>query len=145
MFPRQIKNDEDCGVSLAHTNPPNNTSLSIHRSNELTEMAWAAAAAVSSFRPPTLSLPLLNLKRSYSVRKVQAPRIRFGVVAAQQTDIFKVLGTIWKTSKNVLDAGSKLVPESVPRPVARVGVAIGGFVAISFILKSVLSTALFIL
>ncbi|XP_057818078.1 uncharacterized protein LOC131031070 isoform X2 [Cryptomeria japonica] len=55
------------------------------------------------------------------------------------------LGTFLKISKDVLDTGSKLVPESVPRPVARVGVAIGGFVVFSFVLKSVLSTAFFIL
>lgn len=72
-------------------------------------------------------------------------RIGIRVVAGQNTDLLRVLGTVWKVGKDGLDAGSKLVPESVPRPVARAGVAIGGFVVISFLLKSLLSTTLFIL
>jgi len=112
--------------------------------------------AVENVPPLQMQLRLPNLlcssispkfcsRRRHSGIDRRVQRVGIRVVAEQKTDLLRVLGTVWKVSKDGLDAGSKLVPDSVPRPVARAGVAIGGFVVISFLLKSLLSTTLFIL
>ncbi|XP_068660961.1 uncharacterized protein [Aristolochia californica] len=67
------------------------------------------------------------------------------VVVAAQSNIFKVFQTVLKVGKDGVEAGSNLIPDPVPRPIARVGVTVA-IVAISlFVLKSVLSTAFFVL
>ncbi|XP_028783548.1 uncharacterized protein LOC114739631 [Neltuma alba] len=67
------------------------------------------------------------------------------VVLAVQSNIFQALQTAWKVGRDGIEAGTNLVPDSIPRPVARISVT---FVALSvglFVLKSFLSTAFFIL
>lgn len=67
------------------------------------------------------------------------------LVVSSQSNFSKAVQTAWRVGKDAVDAGSSLVPGSVPRPVARIGVT---FVAVSvalFLLKSVISTALFVL
>ena len=44
-----------------------------------------------------------------------------------------------------LDALSSIVPESVPRPAAKVIVGVAGFSVVALVLKSILSTALTLL
>lgn len=73
------------------------------------------------------------------------PSKRLLVVSSSQSNFSKAVQTAWRVGKDAVDAGSSLVPGSVPRPVARIGVT---FVAVSvalFLLKSVISTALFVL
>eukprot|EP00252_Welwitschia_mirabilis_P006822 TRINITY_DN17727_c0_g1_i1.p1 TRINITY_DN17727_c0_g1~~TRINITY_DN17727_c0_g1_i1.p1 ORF type:complete len:160 (+),score=8.45 TRINITY_DN17727_c0_g1_i1:112-591(+) len=73
-------------------------------------------------------------------------RRRRSCIAAQKSDtLLKVVGALWKVGRDGIEAGSKLVPDSVPRPIARGGVAVGGLIVISFLLKSLLSTAFFII
>ncbi|KAG9447640.1 hypothetical protein H6P81_013768 [Aristolochia fimbriata] len=67
------------------------------------------------------------------------------VVVAAQSDIFKVFQTVLRVGKDGIEAGTNLIPDPVPRPIARVGVTVA-IVAISlFVLKSVLSTVFFVL
>ncbi|KAF5186416.1 transmembrane protein [Thalictrum thalictroides] len=66
-------------------------------------------------------------------------------VLASQSDFLRVIQTAWKVGKDGIEAGTELVPVSIPRPIARIGVA-GVVLSISlFVLKSFLSTAFFIL
>ncbi|KAL5702624.1 hypothetical protein ACHQM5_027820 [Ranunculus cassubicifolius] len=55
------------------------------------------------------------------------------------------LQTAWKVGKDGIEAGTDLVPGSIPRPIARIGVA-GVLLSFSlFVLKSFVSTAFFVL
>lgn len=47
--------------------------------------------------------------------------------------------------KDGIEAGTNLVPDSVPRPVARISVAVVAVTLTLFVFKSLLSTAFFVL
>ncbi|XP_048226341.1 uncharacterized protein LOC125369016 [Ricinus communis] len=65
----------------------------------------------------------------------------FPVIFAVQSNFLKVVQTAWKVGKDGIDAGTRLVPDSVPRPIARISVTIVALSVSLFVLKSVLSTA----
>ncbi|KAI4326396.1 hypothetical protein MLD38_031717 [Melastoma candidum] len=67
------------------------------------------------------------------------------VVVAAQSNFLRVIQTVWKVGRDGIEAGMDLVPDSVPRPVARIGVAVVALSLTLFVLKSFLSTALFVL
>ncbi|KAL9996080.1 hypothetical protein Hdeb2414_s0743g00941921 [Helianthus debilis subsp. tardiflorus] len=56
-----------------------------------------------------------------------------------------LLQTTYKIGKDGVEAGTTLVPESVPRPIARISVAVVGAAVVLFFVKSFLSTAFFFL
>ncbi|XP_058739631.1 uncharacterized protein LOC131611771 [Vicia villosa] len=85
-----------------------------------------------------LSNSQFKLSRTYK------PRSRF-VVFAAQSNITKVLQNAWRVGKDGIDAGTNLVPSSVPRPIARIAVTFVGLSALLFVFKSILSTVFFIL
>ncbi|KAD4584352.1 hypothetical protein E3N88_21953 [Mikania micrantha] len=66
-------------------------------------------------------------------------------IYAAQSNFFRVLQTAYKVGKDGIEAGATLVPESIPRPVARITVAVVGAIVVLFLLKSILSTAFFFL
>ncbi|KAL5702625.1 hypothetical protein ACHQM5_027820 [Ranunculus cassubicifolius] len=67
------------------------------------------------------------------------------IVASAQSNFLKALQTAWKVGKDGIEAGTDLVPGSIPRPIARIGVA-GVLLSFSlFVLKSFVSTAFFVL
>lgn len=66
------------------------------------------------------------------------------MAASAQFNILRVLQTSWKVAKNGIEAGAGLVPDSVPRPIARIGVAGIAAVVALFLLKSFLSTLFFV-
>lgn len=120
-------------------------------------MAAAMAAAVAARLPPAAArrarLEATTRSSPFAVaapRRVMAPtrRPRLGtrlVVVSAQSNFSRVVQTAWKVGRDAVEAGTTLVPGSVPRPVARIGVT---FVALSialFLLKSVVSTAFFVL
>uniref|UniRef100_A0A7I4D0Q8 Uncharacterized protein n=1 Tax=Physcomitrium patens TaxID=3218 RepID=A0A7I4D0Q8_PHYPA len=67
------------------------------------------------------------------------------VVAEEKFDVAKAAGFLVKTGKNALDAGTNLVPESIPRGVARIIVGLVGASVVTYALRALFSTALFIL
>ncbi|WOH01836.1 hypothetical protein DCAR_0521222 [Daucus carota subsp. sativus] len=67
------------------------------------------------------------------------------VVFAAQSSFIKVIQTVWKVGKDGVEAGTDLVPDSVPRPVAKLSVTVVGVSLALFVLKSFLSTAFFAL
>ncbi|KAK1558620.1 hypothetical protein Q3G72_004684 [Acer saccharum] len=76
--------------------------------------------------------------------RTQKPR-SLPVVFAAQSNFIKVLQTAWKVGKDGIEAGTSLVPDSVPRPVARISVTVVALTLSLFVLKSFLSTAFFVL
>ncbi|KAG9144820.1 hypothetical protein Leryth_024200 [Lithospermum erythrorhizon] len=66
------------------------------------------------------------------------------IVFAAQSNIW-ALQTAWKVGKDGIEAGTRLVPGSIPRPIARIGVTVAASVVALFLLKSFISTAFFVL
>ncbi|KAL6603378.1 hypothetical protein ACP70R_043739 [Stipagrostis hirtigluma subsp. patula] len=81
--------------------------------------------------PPTATCPVPH-----------KPRL---VVASAQSNFSRVVQTAWRVGKDAVEAGTNLVPGSVPRPVARIGVTGAAVFVGLFLLKSVVSTAFFVL
>ncbi|KAI3973096.1 hypothetical protein MKX01_019754 [Papaver californicum] len=67
------------------------------------------------------------------------------IVAAQSNIFYKVIQTVWSVGKDGIEAGTNLVPSSVPRPVAKISVTIGAAALSLFVLKSLVSTVTFVL
>ncbi|KAJ6339010.1 hypothetical protein OIU76_008471 [Salix suchowensis] len=86
-------------------------------------------------------LPNLRVKNP----RIKNPRSAPVVVFAAQSNFLRVVQTVWKVGKDGVEAGTNLVPDSVPRPIARVAVTVAVFVVSLFLLKSFLSTAFFAL
>ncbi|WVZ65502.1 hypothetical protein U9M48_014854 [Paspalum notatum var. saurae] len=53
--------------------------------------------------------------------------------------------TAWRVGNDVVEAGTNLVPDPVPRPIARIGVVFAAAAVALFFLKSIASTAFFVL
>ncbi|PPD72498.1 hypothetical protein GOBAR_DD30609 [Gossypium barbadense] len=115
----------------------------------------------------TLALPHSNFLSPTSFLRPLAPR---PLVYALQSNFFKglvvsmvfadnhviscrvhvdssiqVIQTVWKVGKDGVEAGTNLVPDSVPRPIARISVSVVVLFVTLFVLKSFLSTAFFAL
>lgn len=67
------------------------------------------------------------------------------IVAEENPDVFKAAGFIVKAGKNALDAGTDLVPATIPRGVARIIVGVVGAAVLTYALRALFSTALFVL
>ncbi|CAK9162411.1 unnamed protein product [Ilex paraguariensis] len=83
------------------------------------------------------TIPTHKLKR----RKTHAAPVVFAV----QSNFLKVLQTVWNVGKDGIEAGTNLVPDPIPRPIARISVTIAAVTLALFVLKSFLSTAFFVL
>ncbi|XP_062229955.1 uncharacterized protein LOC133927477 isoform X2 [Phragmites australis] len=91
--------------------------------------------------PPSVLRPLRT--RPHRINSIpQKSRL---VVASAQSNFSRVIQTAWKVGKDAVEAGTNLVPGSVPRPVARIGVAFAAVSVSLFLLKSIVSTAFFVL
>ncbi|CAH8276942.1 unnamed protein product [Arabidopsis lyrata] len=87
---------------------------------------------------------LLNLRTR--IAPLQSQRVRSKtLVLSAQSSFLKVLRTAWNIGKDGIEAGTNLVPVSVPRPVARISVTIAALAVSLFVVKSFLSTAFFVL
>lgn len=100
------------------------------------------------FRSPNSVLKLkkqtLLPNTQFKISRSLKPRSNF-VVFAEQSNLSKVLQNAWRVGKDGIDAGTNLVPNSVPRPIARISVTFVALSALLFVFKSLLSTAFFIL
>ncbi|KAL8146854.1 uncharacterized protein LOC141707604 [Apium graveolens] len=70
---------------------------------------------------------------------------RHNSIVAAQSNFIKVIQTVWKVGKDGVEAGTDMVPDSVPRPIAKLSVTVVGVSLALFVLKSFLSTAFFAL
>lgn len=97
------------------------------------------------------SKSILRLKKQTLLYNTQDKRFGFQrsrcvpVVSAAQTNLLRVIQTVWKVGKDGIETGTNLVPGSVPRPVARISVTIAAVTISLFLVKSFLSTAFFVL
>ncbi|XP_010480620.1 PREDICTED: uncharacterized protein LOC104759382 [Camelina sativa] len=87
---------------------------------------------------------LLNLRTRIAPLQPQRVRSKTHVLSAQSS-FLKVLRTAWNIGKDGIEAGTNLVPVSVPRSVARISVTIAALAVSLFVVKSFLSTAFFVL
>ncbi|XP_009371161.2 uncharacterized protein LOC103960411 isoform X1 [Pyrus x bretschneideri] len=86
-------------------------------------------------------LSAIRIKR----QRTQNHRFVVPIAFASQSNFFNALQTAWKVGRDGVEAGTNLVPNSVPRPVARVSVTMVALTLSLFVLKSFLSTAFFVL
>ncbi|KAK9160099.1 hypothetical protein Syun_006440 [Stephania yunnanensis] len=119
-------------------------------------MATAPSLHLLLLRPPNSPQSLSPLKNQLSFSIATAKSISFisprprrhsrfaPVVVAAQSTVLRVLQTAWRFGKDGIEAGTRLVPDSVPRPIARISVAGVAVLVSLFLLKSILSTAFFI-
>ncbi|XP_076932217.1 uncharacterized protein LOC143597664 [Bidens hawaiensis] len=120
-----------------HTlNPPVCYSSTSHRYNYKSQTL--------AFKSPLSHESILKSKNRTVSPIVQTRNCRLQVYAAQ-SNFFRVLQTAFKVGRDGIEAGTSLVPESVPRPIARISVAVVGGAVALFFLKSFLSTAFFFL
>ncbi|XAR58701.1 hypothetical protein NMG60_11014193 [Bertholletia excelsa] len=119
---------------------PNN-SPRCHRKESLAPLSSQYLAYKSLLR--LKKQPLLSIIQS---KKLKAQKFRaIPVVSASQSKFLRVLQTAWKVSRDGIEAGAGLVPDAVPRPIARISVTLVAATLVLFVLKSVLSTAFFVL
>ncbi|KAL9431255.1 hypothetical protein AB3S75_026439 [Citrus x aurantiifolia] len=76
--------------------------------------------------------------------KIRKPR-SFTAVYAAQSNFLKAVQTVWKVAKDGIEVGTNMVPETVPRPVARISITVVALSVALYVLKSFLSTAFFVL
>ncbi|CAL9088876.1 uncharacterized protein LOC135648740 [Musa acuminata AAA Group] len=105
----------------------------------LPHLPTTATVAVR-LHPPPLLLPLRSLRSS-----LPPSRSRLSPVVFAQSNLFKAIQTAWKIGKDVTEAGANLVPDSIPRPIARIGIITVAVTIALFILKSFVSTVFFVL
>lgn len=67
------------------------------------------------------------------------------VIFAAQSSFFRAIQTVFKIGKDGVEAGTSLVPDAVPRPVARLSVTVVATALFLFVLRSFLSTVFFAL
>lgn len=80
------------------------------------------------------------------IKRLKHPKVRASpVVYAAQSNFLKVIQTVLKVGKDGIEAGTNIVPESIPRPIARISVTVVMAAVSLFLLKSFLSTAFFVL
>ncbi|KAK4363658.1 hypothetical protein RND71_018899 [Anisodus tanguticus] len=94
---------------------------------------------------------MLKLKKQRALSTTQFKNLRSHkfkakpLIFAAQSNFLKVLQTAWRVGKDGVEAGTNMVPEAIPRPIARISVAAVGVSFALFALKSFLSTAFFVL
>ncbi|XP_060174862.1 uncharacterized protein LOC132605696 [Lycium barbarum] len=97
------------------------------------------------------SSSLLKLKKQTALSTTQFKNLRSHkfkatpLIFAAQSNFLKVLQTAWRVGKDGVEAGTNMVPDAIPRPIARIAVTVVGAALALFVLKSFLSTALFVL
>ncbi|KAJ4968627.1 hypothetical protein NE237_015328 [Protea cynaroides] len=87
----------------------------------------------------------ISKKRNYKWQLPTRKPHSIAVVVAVQSNFLRVLQTVWRVAKDGIESGTNLVPNTVPRSIARVGVAGIALIISVFVLKSFLSTAFFVL
>ncbi|EXC24154.1 hypothetical protein L484_015169 [Morus notabilis] len=121
-------------------------SITTHHS-KYTELETLSLARSRLFPSDSfLGLKKQSLNSQLRFRKLTTQKsASFPVVFAAQTNFLKVIQTAWKVARDGIEAGTNLVPGSIPRPIARISVTVAALAVSLFVLKSFLSTAFFVL
>ncbi|XP_047310976.1 uncharacterized protein LOC124914464 [Impatiens glandulifera] len=91
------------------------------------------------------SPPSITILKKKKKKNLRTTHIAIRPVLAAQSNFFKVVQRVLKVGKDGVEAGTNLVPNSVPRPIARISVAVVAGTLALFVFKSILSTAFFTL
>ncbi|XP_062149104.1 uncharacterized protein LOC133857775 [Alnus glutinosa] len=121
-----------CSISLHSPKCYKNQTLALTHSQFLSSKSF-------------LKLKKQSLLSSIHVRNPSQKSRSASIVFAAQTNFLKALQTVWKVGRDGIEAGTNLVPDSVPRPMARISVTLVALTVSLFVLKSFLSTAFFAL
>ncbi|XP_021763425.1 uncharacterized protein LOC110728097 [Chenopodium quinoa] len=89
----------------------------------------------SKFLLPKLQISGLRRRNSNSVP----------IIFNAQSKVFQAIQTVFKVGKDGVEAGTNLVPDAVPRPVARLSVTVVAAAVSLFVLRSFVSTVFFAL
>uniref|UniRef100_A0A803MLK9 Uncharacterized protein n=1 Tax=Chenopodium quinoa TaxID=63459 RepID=A0A803MLK9_CHEQI len=89
----------------------------------------------SKFLLPKLQISGLRRRNSNAVP----------IIFNAQSKIFQAIQTVFKVGKDGVEAGTNLVPDAVPRPVARLSVTVVAAAVSLFVLRSFVSTVFFAL
>ncbi|PON65352.1 Transmembrane protein [Trema orientale] len=113
-------------------------------SKTLSRSAFLSSGSFLCLKKQTF-LPELRIKKKKKQLRTQNSPSLPPLVFAAQTNFLKVIQTAWKVARDGVEAGTNLVPDSVPRPIARISVTVVALTVALFVLKSFLSTAFFVL
>ncbi|GAB2298533.1 hypothetical protein Dimus_032598 [Dionaea muscipula] len=95
------------------------------------------------------SSPAISIRPSSITRRSRinprSSRATAPVIVAAQSNFVRVVRTVIRVGKDGIEAGANLVPDSIPRPIARISLTVVAAAVFLFILKSLLSTAFFAL
>ncbi|KAJ3672160.1 hypothetical protein LUZ60_006881 [Juncus effusus] len=108
----------------------------------------AACRSTPSLLPPSRlygAAPSFHFAKPPSIRLHLRSRSTRSVIVAAQSNLLRVVQTAVRVGKDAIETGTNFVPDSVPRPIARIGVGVVAVFASLFLLKSVISTAFFVL
>ncbi|GAV70664.1 hypothetical protein CFOL_v3_14162 [Cephalotus follicularis] len=122
----------------------NLSSLSPHppkcyKNQSLSHSQFLSSKSLLSLSKQNLMPSNLHLNKLKTQKSRSTP-----VVFALQSNFFKAIQTVWKIGRDGIEAGTNLVPDSVPRPAARISVTVLALSVSLFVLKSLLSTAFFV-
>ncbi|KNA21416.1 hypothetical protein SOVF_043510 [Spinacia oleracea] len=108
--------------------------------------------SLSNFHSQILSSnSCLSPTTKYLLPKLQISGIRnrnshaVPIIFAAQSNIIRAIQKVFKVGKDGVEAGTNLVPDSVPRPVARLSVTVVAAALSLFVLRSFVSTVFFAL
>lgn len=90
-----------------------------------------------------LSLGTLIVLPKLQIRRRNSHGVRVPTIFAAQFNIYKAIQTVVKVGKDGIEAGTNLVPAAVPRPIARLSVAVVATSLSLFVLRSFVSTVFF--
>ncbi|XP_031482314.1 uncharacterized protein LOC116252294 [Nymphaea colorata] len=120
-------------------------SLLLHPHHHLHRHSFGVSTSLLLTSPASISVPRSRSRRTPTSPLTKKGTRRRASPAVAQVDVLRVISTAWRVGKEGIEAGIKFVPDSVPRPVARVGVGGLALMVTLFVLKSFISTAFFVL
>ncbi|XP_042491035.1 uncharacterized protein LOC122070872 [Macadamia integrifolia] len=121
---------------------PNTSNCFLHRRSQ-----FVSPQALKSLKGELQLSYKFSISKN-TIYKQQLPTRRpnsVALVVALQSNFLRVVQTVWRVAKDGIEAGTNLVPDSIPKPIARVSVAGVALTISLFVLKSFLSTAFFVL
>ncbi|XP_040953833.1 uncharacterized protein [Gossypium hirsutum] len=122
----------------------NNQTLALPHSNFLSPTSFLRLKRKTLFSNIQFNRPLAPRPLVYALQSNFFKGLVVSMVFADN-HVISFIQTVWKVGKDGVEAGTNLVPDSVPRPIARISVSVVVLFVTLFVLKSFLSTAFFAL
>ncbi|XP_022849473.1 uncharacterized protein LOC111371630 isoform X1 [Olea europaea var. sylvestris] len=121
---------------------PNTLSVSLHSPKCCSNLSPSQFISSKSL----FKLKKQTLISGIQIKQLKNPKLQTApIIYAAQPNFLKVFQTVWKVGKDGIEAGTSFVPDSIPRPIARISITVIAVTLALFVLKSFLSTAFFVL